>query len=158
MKKKKLFTLSLSVFILLIFLIGCQEPVEKKEDKETSKANLTGYWKSSYGDGFEITGTIFTQYDDASKTVSFAGTIVNNPDLTNSSNYITIKITNGGTWGKTLGNYYVIHYKDFAATTVKESCAYKSGGQSDNATQTGAETEFTIANGYFAYYGDYIKQ
>jgi hypothetical protein len=164
MKKKKiLFALFLSIIISLFLFIGCQESISEKgkdgdKDKKEKIYILSGYWKSSYGDGFEISGTNFSQYDDASNSLSFAGTIVNNPDFTASSNYITLQITDGGTWGKTVGNYYVIHYKGFSKTTVKESCAYKSGGQSGNPTQAGAEAEFTIANGYFSYYGDYEKQ
>jgi len=142
---------------LALLLVSYQETTE--EDDETNKKTvISGYWKSSYGDGFDISGTTYSQYDDSSKTVSFAGTIVNDPDLTASSNYIIIKVTNGGTWGKTVNNYYALPYKDLTATTIKESSAYKTGGQSEMTTQAGAESEFTIANGYFSYYGDYIKQ
>ena len=91
----------------------------------------------------------------------FKGTIVNNPDLTQTSGYITLKITDDGAYDSpTLDSYYVIHYKNYTGTTMKESSAYKSGSSynSGATTQALAEAEFTVANGYFGMYGDYTKQ
>ncbi len=160
---------------LLLLVIGCQEPAEKQDKDDDVKSSLSGYWKSSYGDGFEISGNDFYQYDDAAKTIGFAGNIVNNPDLTASSGYITIKITNIGTWQKTLNYYYVIHWKNFNGPGVKQSSAVKDyndtngDGIDDNPLNKGrpnqfgnnddaAEYLYTIENGYFDYYGDYLKQ
>ena len=158
--KKNLFGLFHLLFVVLIlfFLFNCREPSNKQEDDKEKEYSLIGYWKSSYGDGFEINSTQFYQYDDATKTVSYAGNIVNNPDLESGSDYITIEITDAGTWGKTVGEFYRVHWKEFTKNTVKESSAYKSGGASTMPSQATAETEFTVANGYFAYYGDYEKQ
>lgn len=122
---------------------------------------LAGYWKSSYGDGFEISGDTFTAYDDATKeSISYAGTIVNDPDLDSNSAYLTLKITAGGTWGKTVGKYLAVHFKNYTGTTVKWASPYKSGAPIENGTDTvlQANMEFTVANGYFGFYGDYHKQ
>jgi len=126
--------------------------------------SLVGYWKSSFGDGFEIYGsypnTKFKQYDDASKTVSFAGDIVNSPSLTASSGYLIIKITDGGTWMKTVGDYFAVHWKEFTGDTVKQATAYKVGGTNNNGMPTAdaAAAEYTVENGYYTRYGDYQRQ
>lgn len=150
----------LLIFALVFILIGCPEAFQedKEKDSESKTYTLKGYWKSSYGDGFEITSSTFYQYDDASKSISFTGDIVNHTNFNSESGYITILITNSGTWGKTLGEYYRAHWKNFSKNNVKESCAYKSGGESTMSTQAGAESEFTVANGYYALYGDYERQ
>ena len=125
--------------------------------------NIAGYWKSSFGDGFELYGSApnlkFKQYDDASKTVSFAGDIVNSPSLTASSGYLILKITDGGTWGKTVGAYYAVHWKEFTGDTVKQAAAYKGGGSNNGMpTAEAAAAEYTVENGYYTIYGDYQRK
>ncbi len=120
---------------------------------------LEGYWKASYGDGFEISGTSFSQYDNGTKTKSFAGTIVGNPDMDAASGFLTIKITEAGTWMKTVDSYLVIGWKNLSGSGVAESTPYKAGANSSGlATQALAESEYTEANGYFAMYADYLRQ
>jgi len=128
---------------------------------------IIGYWASSYGDGFEIKSEsgdfMYYQYDDLAKTVSFAGEIVGEMDYYAESSYITILITETGTWAKDVDEYYRVHYKSLAGDdTVQQSSAYNTGSDADVndgvPTQEGAETEFTIGNGYFTYYGTYEKQ
>ncbi len=155
---KKIF-LFFSVVFIIILLAGCEEPAKKNEKKDSP--SLSGYFKSSQGDGFEIQSgspSMFYQYDDASKTVSFAGEAVDNSDLTGSDGFITVKITNSGTWGKTAGEYLVVRWKNFTGNAVSESTPYKADGKSTMPTIDQAENEFTIGNGYYAIFGDYIKQ
>jgi len=161
------------IFLLFLFLLftNCQEPSTEEvlpedsyiESSLTLMNNLKGYWKSSFGDGFEITGDAlpqtFFQYDDASKTISFAGYIVGNENDSIENGFITILISSSGSWGKTLGTYYVVRWRNFNLTSsISESSAYKSGGLDSAPTKQKAENEYTSANGYFAYFGDYIKQ
>jgi len=127
--------------------------------------SLAGRWISAYGDGFEISGSdssgyLYTQYDDSSRNVSFAGSIVNDPDLYDTSGYIIIKITDSGTWVKQTGYYLSIHWKSLSDVGVALSSAYKTGSQYNNgiATETEAALEYTVENGYFGYYGEYQKQ
>ena len=54
------------------------------------------------------------------------------------------------------GKWYAISFKDLTASAVKVSGAY--GVKSSTATLEEAVTEFTVANGYFAYYSDCAKQ
>ena len=132
------------------------------ETLNTDTSKLTGYWKSSYNDGFEVNGTTFTQYDDAAKGVSFAGTIVNVRYINPTSGYLTILVTNKGSWGKTAGYYYVTAWRIVSDTKINESAAYKAGSASNSgiSTRIAAENEYTIDNGYFAYLStsDYLKQ
>ena len=158
---KKIITGITFLSIILVLITGCSTNTAKDSDNTTTtvaKPLFSGYWKSSYGDGFELSQTIFTAYDDTSKNISFAGNIVNYPDLTLSSGALIVKITNGGSWAKTPGKFYTVRWKGFSNTTVKESGAYKGGGLSEADTQAQAESEYTEGNGYFGFYGDYIKQ
>jgi hypothetical protein len=146
------------VFLLLIFT---QCPIIEPAVENT----LTGYWKSgtSYADGFEITTfNKFYQYDNADKSISFAGDIVDNSLLSNESGFITIKITDSGTWMKTVNEYLVVRWKNMAGNYCKECTPYKSGGASTMPTILKAEEEFTIENEYYnppsPGWGEYIKQ
>ncbi|OHD17252.1 MAG: hypothetical protein A2Y34_18455 [Spirochaetes bacterium GWC1_27_15] len=157
MKVKKISFLTF-LSVLLFLLVGCAEQPVNQTITE-SKPELKGYWKSlSYGDGFEIIGSMYYQYDDASKSISFAGEIANNASWTASTGFVTVKITNSGSWSKTLNEYYVVRWKDFVSSKVKQSSPYKVNGFSTVSTKDGAEQEFTEENGYYTFYGDYVKQ
>ncbi len=154
---KKLFSLVVSVFAIVFVFFACDQlPVDKLPEADNNE--LSGYWKSSFGDGFDLSGDTYTQYDDADKHVSFAGTFDESTDLTQSSLYLTIKITDGGTWFKTVGYYYTIHFKNIRAGTCQMSAAYKDSGLSDASSDDIANEEFTVANGYFGFYSDCVKQ
>lgn len=157
-KSLPLLLLVLSLAWGILSITGCAQPTDDPE----STPSLEGYWKSSYGDGFEISGTSYKQYDDSTKSVSFAGTIVNNPDRNAASDSLTIRITDSGSWGKTVDRYYVIKWKTLAGKGISQSAAnngiftdVKNNGME---TQALAEAEYTEGNGYFGYYGDYVKQ
>jgi hypothetical protein len=129
-------------------------------DPAGGPGTLAGYWKSGYGDGFEVTGATFTQYDDDAKHISFAGTIVNNPDLTASSGSITIIITNAGTWKKTPDHFFVIRWRNLSGRGVEEAAAGIWGVDPapGKPTQPAAESAYTIDNGYFANFAAYQRQ
>ena len=143
----------------LVILSGCDLASSREEGA------LTGYWKSVHGDGFEITGNLFsgyhyTQFDDADKSISFAGTVANEPDFDATSGYIIIRITDTGNWGKTEGAYLGIHWENLSDSLVAASSAYKAGSAYNNGIESLSEAlaEYTVKNGYFGYYGDYQKQ
>jgi hypothetical protein len=129
-------------------------------------ASIDGVWSSSFGDGFAVSGTAFTQYDDAEKTVSFAGTIVHGSDKTDAAGFLTVKITAAGTWFKTPDSYLVIRWKSLAADTVQEAAPSKYLGEDNpgndfapgKPTQAEAESTYTEANGYYAQFGTYTKK
>ena len=143
----------LPLILLPLLLLGaCANPIVDES------ASLVGYFKSSYGDGFEVTSNTFTHYDDAAKVVGFAGTFVNAPDLTKTSGTIIIKITNPGQWKKTINTYYAIRWKNLTAKGVQESSAsaYPSVTP-EPTTQADAETTFA-ADSYFTIFSDYLRQ
>lgn len=138
----------------LLALTACEPAESPKTD-----AGLVGTWKSSYGDGFQIAGSTYTQYDNAEKAVSFVGIIQGDPDLTDESGALTLKITNAGTWGKTVDRYYVVRWKGLTEKGVKQSSAsLYPKATPEPTTQAEAETTFTEAAGAFASYGDYARQ
>jgi len=143
----------------LVLLSGCE--------LATSSADgaLTGYWKSTSGDGFELSGNTlegfrYVQYDDADRNVSFAGIVANRPNFDASTGYIIVLVTEPGSWGKTAGSYYAIHWKNLSGSLVAAASAYKVGGAHNNGMETLAEAlaEYTVENGYYGYYGEYEKQ
>jgi len=143
----------------LVLLSGCE--------LATSSADgaLTGYWKSTSGDGFELSGNTlegfrYVQYDDADRNVSFAGIVANRPNFDASNGYIIVLVTEPGSWGKTAGSYYAIHWKNLSGSLVAAASAYKVGGAHNNGMETLAEAlaEYTVENGYYGYYGEYEKQ
>ncbi|MBN2547031.1 MAG: hypothetical protein JXB50_14615 [Spirochaetes bacterium] len=152
---KKILFYSMLLTALFVF-ISCPMVEEEQIDE---KPVLSGYWKSNFGDGFEISGTNYYQYDNSDKDLSFSGIIVNHSDYKVSSGFITIQITNSGSWGMTLNYYYIVRWKNYHVNAASQSCAYKDGGNNSGmSNQTDAETEYTEANGYYVYYGDYLKQ
>ena len=143
----------------LVLLSGCE--------LATSSADgaLTGYWKSTFGDGFDLSGNTlegfrYVQYDDADRNVSFAGIVANRPNFDASTGYIIVLVTEPGSWGKTAGSYYAIHWKNLSGSLVAAASAYKVGGAHNNGMETLAEAlaEYTVENGYYGYYGEYEKQ
>lgn len=143
----------------LVLLSGCE--------LATSSADgaLTGYWKSTFGDGFDLSGNTlegfrYVQYDDADRNVSFAGIVANRPNFDASTGYIIVLVTEPGSWGKTAGSYYAIHWKNLSGSLVTAASAYKVGGAHNNGMETLAEAlaEYTVKNGYYGYYGEYEKQ
>jgi hypothetical protein len=143
----------------LVLLSGCE--------LATSSADgaLTGYWKSTSGDGFDLSGNTlegfrYVQYDDADRNVSFAGIVANRPNFDASTGYIIVLVTEPGSWGKTAGSYYAIHWKNLSGSLVAAASAYKVGGAHNNGMETLAEAlaEYTVENGYYGYYGEYEKQ
>lgn len=148
--------LALLALALVVGFTSCDAVFGSDPDEETTPS-LVGTFASSFGDSFTVSGDgkTFT-YDDGFGG-GYAGTIVNDPDFTAESGYIIIQITESG-WGQTIGNYLAIHWKDFTGDAVKEAGAYKSGGLETAASQSEAESEFTVENGYFAMYGEYARQ
>ena len=143
----------------LVLLSGCE--------LATSSADgaLTGYWKSTSGDGFELSGNTlegfrYVQYDDADRNVSFAGIVANRPNFDASNGYIIVLVTEPGSWGKTAGSYYAIHWKNLSGSLVAAASAYKVGGAHNNGMETLAEAlaEYTVENGYYGLHGEYEQQ
>ncbi|MFP3040939.1 fibronectin type III domain-containing protein [Treponema primitia] len=125
------------------------------------QSELTSYSYNFTADGFEIDNATKTyyQYDDSALSVSFAGTIVKVIEDNSTDGRIIIKITDAGSWFKTVGHYYAVAYKNASSFAVKQSSA-SSADYTDpinNGLPTLAEAinEYTVEKEYFGYYGDY---
>lgn len=155
---KRFFILQ-ALFIAMILAVSCDPDVVPKAE-ETVNYVLTGYWKSSYGDGFEIKEGMYYQYDDADRKISFTGSIAKEEKETLTSGYLVIKIINAGSWEKDVDKYLVVRWKDYGINTVKQSTASKYPDDLANGKDTIEEAvaTYTIDDGYFGYYGDYDKQ
>jgi hypothetical protein len=77
--------------------------------------------------GFEVTkDNRLIEYDDVTanpKVVTYAGTIVNKPDLTAPHGLIIIKIDTAGTANAPLGSYTVSHWINYDAMSVGQTYA-----------------------------------
>jgi hypothetical protein len=128
---------------------------------------FAGYFKGDvvpWDDGIGITATHFYQYDDGALGISYAGEIVKHIPAGDDgkAGTIIIRITDGGSWGKTEGSYYAVDYKNYGYAAAMEvvrvlaSSAYKQdGANSGLPTLAEAVEEYTIDNGYFGTYGNY---
>lgn len=157
----KIFTKTLWLVIAVSFLLVTQGLTSCDLDSGADGGTIEGTWVSSYGDYYVIDRTTLT-LNDPSYGVQYAGTIVgelaSNPSLFSAEHgYIVIKITDGGTYNKTVDNYYVNHWKELTSGSIRLAGAYKDGVTADTATLAEAEAEFTIDNGYFGIYGAYQK-
>jgi hypothetical protein len=142
------------VILPLAFYSCYNEPVQ-----EDVIPTIRGYWEASNngGDSFEITQTTFTYYYN--KVQQFKGTIVNDPDWSSKSGYLTLLITEQvETWNPETGKYYRMRWENFDGKGIKAANAYKDGGSNTGlATRAEAEAEYTKENGYYGWYGVYAK-
>jgi fibronectin type 3 domain-containing protein len=145
--------------------------------------NLKGYHQSSVSysqgwssnewvfidDGFVIDNgaTTFTYYDTSTGAVGFAGNIAGIIAEDNTNGRIILKITDGGTWEKTVNYYYAVIYRNLSAYAVTEGGASKYGDYMDpinNGLPTLREaiTEYAYSeaadSGYFAYPAQYYTK
>lgn len=132
---------------------------------------LIGTWQSSYGEIFKITST--SLYNGGSWGDSYAGNnlVVSYTNDEETSGYIYIKYTraycsthsDSTTYtyiydedAADVGKWYAIAFKELTASSVSLSGA--AGTVSSTSTLEEAISTFTIANGYFSYYSECVKQ
>lgn len=109
-------------------------------------ASIIGNWKSAYGDGYVITEKEIT-YDDGGYGFGWSGKIeeIKEP-------YIYVSFEQDG---KTL--YRVTAFQNVTDVSANIADAYKDGKQTCDSLEE-AKTEFTIDNGYFESFGEYVRQ
>ena len=121
---------------------------------------LVGTWTdgTKYGT-YIITNTTFENAG------SYKGDNLVVQKLDSTSGYIYIKYTVAmnadRSYSETapdVGKWYAISYKDLGAEKISLSGAYKDGGATSCETLDEAVTEFTVDNGYFAYYSPLTRQ
>jgi hypothetical protein len=161
MLKKKLWlnpaVLILPVLLAAALLSGCPMGTNDDDDGETwsSIPGLpNGWYKGAalpeYDDGYGIEGNVLTYYNDGAKDVAFAGTVESY-----AGDVAVIKITDGGSWNKTVGKYYGVYIGDVTGFSFTGSSAFKQGGNNDLDTLEAAVAEYTADSGYFEYKAGY---
>lgn len=140
MFKKIKFSLLVIAFAMFVGVFVSCAP------QPSGSASIYGTWKSNYGDGYTITETTIT-YDDGGHGYGWSGNIeeIKEPYI-----YSSFKKD-----GKTL--YKVTAYKDVTEVSANIANAYKAGGKEYCTTLEEAKEEFTIDNGYFGYFGEYVR-
>lgn len=123
---------------------------------------LVGTWtggSTEWPESYTITNTIFESKG------SYKGNNLVVQKLDSTSGYIYIKYTVAmnadNSYSETapdVGKWYAISYKDLGAEKISLSGAYKKGGATSCETLDEAVTEFTVDNGYFAYYSPLTRQ
>lgn len=139
MLKKIKFSLLAIAFAMFIGLFVSCAP------QPSGSASIYGTWKSNYGDGYTITETTIT-YDDGGYGFGWSGNIEEIKDP-----YIYVSFEQDG---KTL--YRVTAFQNVTDVSANIADAYKDGKQTCDSLEE-AKEEFTIDNGYFGYFGEYIR-
>ena len=112
---------------------------------QAQSASIIGNWKSEW-DGYVITEKEIT-YDDGGHGYGWSGKIeeIKEP-------YIYVSFEQDG---KTL--YRVTAFQNVTDVSANIANAYKDGKETCETLEE-AKTEFTIDNGYFGYFGEYVRQ
>lgn len=123
---------------------------------------LVGTWtggSTEWPESYTITNTTFESKG------SYKGNNLVVQKLDSTSGYIYIKYTvsmnadySYSETAPDVGKWYAISYKDLGAEKISISGAYKKGGATSCETLDEAVTEFTVDNGYFAYYSPLTRQ
>lgn len=123
---------------------------------------LVGTWtggSTEWPESYTITNTTFESKG------SYKGDNLVVQKLDSTSGYIYIKYTvamnadySYSETAPDVGKWYAISYKDLGAEKISLSGAYKKGGATSCETLDEAVTEFTVDNGYFAYYSPLTRQ
>jgi hypothetical protein len=172
-KKAAPFFFVLCLVLGMAALSGCKTDGElPRFGPRINGAEFSETWKSTGGDQFIIdtAANTFTYWygegspDYGESSMDYKGDIVGevSDDVTllqSEYGYLTIKITQAGAYGPTVGKYFVIHWKELTPGTVAEGGAYKEGGNNTGMdTITAAVAEYTVDNGYFDMFGSYAKE
>ena len=122
--------------------------------------NLKGTWisESEYPESYVINETTFD-------SGYYKGTIVGHRSNSDSGGYITIEYTEAFN-PASIGQFYVIHYKELSVSEINLSGAYLGAdpdfdwteGTSGKATQAEAEATMTVSAGYFGMYSSLVKE
>ncbi len=140
-------------------------PLPQGIEELSADSPLIGKWKDSYGSIYEISQTEFSNYGESYN--SYAGNNLVISKSTDNSGYIYIQYTRAAdkNWNYTtdktkapdVGKWYAISFKELTNSSIQISGASKNDGKTSTETLEEAITEFTIENGYFAFYSDCTK-
>lgn len=165
------FSAILIALSLSIFLASCKTESDPKDflpqgiEELSADSPLIGKWQDSFGSIYEISQTEFSNYGESYD--SYAGNNLLISKSTDNSGYIYIQYTRAAdeNWNYTtdktkapdVGKWYAISFKELTNSSIQISGASKNDGKTSTETLEEAITEFTIENGYFAFYSDCTK-
>ena len=138
-KKIKFSLLAIAFALFVGVFVSCSGP---------KAASIFGEWKSPYGDGYSISETVVV-YDDGGYGFGYTGKI---EEITN--NYIFYSLEEEK-------KFYSICYKNLTEISCEFSGAYKdveAGGKTYCNSLEDAKKEFTVENGYYGYFGEYVRK
>ena len=145
-------------------------PLPQGIEELSADSPLIGKWKDSYGSIYEISQTEFSDYGESYD--SYAGNNLVISKSTDNSGYIYIQYTKAyckqhsnyeeykytyDNDAPDVGKWYAISFKELTNSSIQISGASKNDGKTSTETLEEAITEFTIENGYFAFYSDCRK-
>ena len=137
MFKKSKFSLLVIAFAMFVGIFVSCAP-------QAQSASIIGNWKSEW-DGYVITEKEIT-YDDGGYGYGWSGKIEEIKDP-----YIYVSFEQDG---KTL--YRVTAFQNVTDVSANIANAYKDEKQTCDSLEE-AKEEFTIDNGYFGYFGEYVR-
>lgn len=167
---------ALAVLCALLFVSFGFMSCQQEDETEYVNYSLTGTWVNSYSGGtsvYKITSSTFdnsgtSNYNGTTSTYdSYAGNnlLVSYTNDEETAGYIYIKYTRAMnpdySYSETapdVGKWYAIAFKELTASSVSLSGAYNASGKTSAETLEEAISTFTIANGYFSYYSECVKQ
>lgn len=167
---------ALAVLCALLFVSFGFMSCQQEDETEYVNYSLTGTWVNSYSGGtsvYKITSSTFdnsgtSNYNGTTSTYdSYAGNnlLVSYTNDEETAGYIYIKYTRAMnpdySYSETapdVGKWYAIAFKELTASSVSLSGAYNASGKTSAETLEEAISTFTVANGYFSYYSECVKQ
>lgn len=166
-RRSKFYYSFFSVMLPIVFIAATFSCTTANIDKSNS---IKGAWASTiasapYDDWFDVSGDspsefIYYKNGDPTNDVGIRGEITKLVYTGKQSGYIIYKVTYSNLWADlTTDEYSVMRWQDNDTTSCKAaSQPYKSGFPATKATAADAESEFTIANGYYAFLSNYNKK
>lgn len=136
LKKSKFSLLAIAFAMFVGIFVSCAP--------QAQNASIIGNWKSEW-DGYVITEKEIT-YDDGGYGLGWSGKIEEIKDP-----YIYVSFEQDG---KTL--YRVTAFQNVTDVSANIANAYKDGKQTCDSLEE-VKTDFTIDNGYFGYFGEYVR-
>ena len=145
--------------------VSCSQPAAV--DPDTS-ASIYGTWISSYSEYFVIDSgsmTLTNYYGSTGASAAcYAGSDIVINKTSDTAGIIYIKYTRALDFSSNsysesaadVGKWYAVSYKELTSSSVSFSAAF--GRVSSEDTLEDAESEFTIANGYFSFYSECTKK
>lgn len=147
-------------FLLSFNLISCKTEIENL----SNDSSLFGTWTDTYASHYTISTTEFKNYGDTYSSYEGDNLVVKYLS-SNTEGIIFIKYTismnedfSYSSTAPDVGKWYAICFKDLTTNSVKISGAYNPSRKTSTETLEEAITEFTIDNGYFAYFSDCNKK